>query len=233
MIKFDKILLDFDDTLWSRDFESNKDLLNQSIKNIKFLNDHFKDSACIISGNSYESIRKKLMLSYDDLSHFDIDLWADANSTLYKYDEKKDFIKAISIDKYADKIKGYLKDNYNIEATVPGYIDISHVKIKPLQELERSLLVDLLNNFILKKIKATACVAVKAGKTTVDILHKDNDKTAIFKYLNLQDKRTLYIGDEVDSGNDRNIANMCTDKIKVSSIYETFTILNMLSEDNK
>ena len=97
---YDKIIFDFDDTLWSR----NPDLLEISIDNIKRLNT-FTDKVLIVSGNSYISIRNKLSRIYGSgLDSFDICIWADANSTLFKNNNPITYAKDLLID------KSYIKD---------------------------------------------------------------------------------------------------------------------------
>lgn len=228
-MNYDKIIFDFDDTIWARNYKLSPDSLQTSIENVKFINDYLGDKACIISGNSYRSIEDKLKLVFNDIKDFKVDIWADANSTLYRNGYKVDFVDSLSIDKYAEELKEFLKDNYDIDVTLPGYVNIPNVKIKPLNELERTLLVDLLNNYVLDIIDAKDdCKAIKAGKTTVDIISKNNDKVAVFEYLNLKDIKTLYIGDEIDKGNDFKIARMCTDCLRVSGVNDTRTALKLI-----
>ena len=81
---FDKILFDFDDTVFSRDSIGEE----ISIENVKLLN-AISDKAVIISGNSYRSIREKLKRIYGpELEGWNIDVWADANSILYRNDRQ-------------------------------------------------------------------------------------------------------------------------------------------------
>ena len=93
---FDKYIFDFDDTIWSRYDHGNS--IETSKENLREINDKLGDRAIIISGNTYSSIRKKLLSTFDDLSSIKFDIWADANTTLYESDIKIDFIKSLSID---------------------------------------------------------------------------------------------------------------------------------------
>ena len=76
MEQYDKIIFDFDDTIWSRDPKD----IDCSIYNIKFIKENLGDKAIIISGNSYNSIESKLEAVDISMPH----IWADANSILYE-----------------------------------------------------------------------------------------------------------------------------------------------------
>ena len=223
---FDKYIFDFDDTIWSRYDHGNS--IETSKENLREINDKLGDRAIIISGNTYSSIRKKLLSTFDDLSSIKFDIWADANTTLYESDIKIDFIKSLSIDDVSDDIISIINKRYNLPAIKYGYPECVNIKIKPLQELERSLLVDVLNECLFVSNKFNKCKAIKAGNTTVDILHKDNDKEVLFDYMGLNKYNTLYVGDEIDFGNDKNIAAKCTDCIRVNNIFDTKGVLKLI-----
>lgn len=211
-------IFDFDDTLWSR----SEDKRSVSIDNVKLVN-KLKNSI-IISGNSYKSIYKKLSSVYGrDIKDFSLDIWADANSTLYRNNKNIQCIKELEFDSYdeIDKIKQYA-DKYGLN------IQASNVclKIKPLNPLERNILADYLNDYLLKDSKEL--VAHKTGTTTIDILKKNNSKSFLFNYLNFDGNNTLYIGDEVDSGNDADISKLCTSYIHTSGVEETNLLLRLL-----
>ena len=231
MNRFDLILFDFDDTLWARDLntEGNLDI---SIENIKLLNKLSKQVPCkIISGNTYDSIRKKInMVIPITLTNFSI--WADANSALYYGDNRKGFIEDFSIDDCKDVICEFL-NKYSLKYYLYGYPEVVNIKIKPLNELERNLLVDLFNNKTYD-MNISKTFAFKTGKTTVDILSKSNSKdklleTRYFEYFNEQ--KSLYIGDECNNGNDTLICKKCSEYLNVANVKETNTILKMLLGD--
>lgn len=230
MNRFDLILFDFDDTLWARDLNI-EDNLDISIENIKLLNELSKQVPCkIISGNTYDSIRKKInMVIPITLTNFSI--WADANSTLYYGDNRKGFIEDFSIDDCKDVICEFL-NKYNLKYYLYGYPEVVNVKIKPLNELERNLLVDLFNFY--KRQVGIRAWAYKTGTTTVDILSTKNSKdrlleTKYFEYFNEQ--ISLYIGDECNNGNDTLICKKCSEYLNVNNVKETNTILKMLLGD--
>ena len=213
--KYDNYLFDFDDTIWSR----NKEKENISIENVKLINK--MQHTQIVTGNSFDSVRTKLSKVYGtDLQDFNISIWAEANSIK--------FIKGIKQDQIEEFLLNYDKE-HNLLSTLIKY-DIkplfkdTYIKIKPLQSRERNILCDYLNDFILPN----NLIAKETGLTTIDIVTKTNNKLKILQKENLDN--VLYIGDEVDSGNDKEIANLCKNKIRVNSIEETNVILKLLEE---
>lgn len=221
---YDKIIFDFDDTIWTR--SSDEQLIELSIQNIKLINDHLKDYAIIISGNSYESIKSKLSKLYgSDLEKLNIDIWADANTTLYRKGKIIDFIEELAIDEKAKDCIDEIAKRYGLSIEVIGKKPVNY-KIKPLTNLERKLLVDL----ICLKFKGIF-MAKATGRTTVDILSCKYNKNAVLKHCNFQKLKTLYIGDEIQNGNDALISNNCTSSIEVKNIKETNVILKILIGD--
>lgn len=223
--KYDNILLDFDDTIWSRDADTDHNKMLLSLDNLNLVS-QLNKKAIIISGNNYESIKNKLYksLQTDDLG---IDIWADANSTLFSKGKVTKFIEDLKINGDYNLLIHYLNERYKINASINSFDRPACIKIKPLSQLDRELLFDLLPT-ILTKCKIKDYKVLKTGRTTIDIVHKDNCKTKIFKCLNLKTKNTLYIGDEIDKGNDKEIANLCTESIHVKDIKEVNLILKLL-----
>lgn len=202
-----KFLFDFDDTLWDIDKE------DISIENIKLLNK--LDNAVIISGNTFESIKFKIEKALGSIDKCNIDIWADYNTTLYRKGKPIDFIEDFSINSisndYLDNIMTQynLLDKYSIIKSYTG--KIIGIKIKPLSEEERSYLVDDLH--------INNCKTVKAGRTTIDILNNLNNKCYILQtYYNKDD--CIYFGDEIEYGNDNEIAYSCKDYIKIDNIEQ-------------
>ena len=76
-------------------------------------------------------------------------------------------------------------------------------------------------------------VARITGTTTIDIMNRDNDKLVVFRQYEKECKcgNFLYIGDEVDSGNDINIAIACNNSIHVKDVKETNLILRLLTSN--
>ena len=222
---YDKIIFDFDDTLWSR----SENLLEISIDNIKRLNT-LQDKALIVSGNSYQSIRTKLSRIYGSgLDAFDVYIWADANSTLFKNNNPINYAKDLLIDKkYINNIIEFLHSLDMSDFEINDNDHPAYIKVKPLSELERTLLVALLDT----KFSDYAIKAMKTGYTTVDIISRNNTKGKLFSDMIDPDSglNTLYLGDEIDSGNDEDIAKLCSQCIRVTSVKDTNIILKLLED---
>lgn len=223
--KYDRVIFDFDDTLWSRSMEESDIAL--SIENVQLVNDYFGDKAIIVSGNSYESICKKLYRVFGTkLNGFNIPIWADANSTLYIGDKPEDMIDEMSIRSSYKKIQEFLLA-FGIDATINNEDFPVCLKIKPLNARERLLLSNYLNDYALSSIGADDCMAVLTGVTTVDILNKNNNKSLVMDRL-IDKGKTLYIGDEVDVGNDADIAVRCDNFVHTSGVAETNMLIKLL-----
>ena len=205
-------LFDFDDTLWSRD----KNLLQTSINNIQMLNK--LKNVIVISGNTFESIKAKIELALGDIKNCNFDIWADANTTLYKKGKPiftLDKLVLSDYDKMLDKIKTLnLKNKTHIIKNKKG--EVVNIKIKPLVE----------RNNIYNKLKTRKFKVIKAGKTTIDILNKHNDKLEVFKYIYNKKNKYVYIGDEIDKGNDKKIAKKCTRCYNVKTVLDTYKFLS-------
>lgn len=222
--KYDKILLDFDDTIWARSTQENWQTLSR--ENIHMLNEYFNDRAVIISGNTYASIEPKVLQVYPNVQNFKVDVWADANTTLYRQGQTIDFIEDLVI-KNQEELINQIANDFGLEIKPCGIKPVNY-KIKPLNPLERKLLVE-----VIKLKYQGAFKAVCTGKTTVDILNPNNEKTIIFQHCHYDRVKTLYIGDEIDHGNDKEIAQRCTSAIKVNNVAETNVILKLLIEAKK
>lgn len=222
---YDCFLFDFDDTIFSRKTEDK--YLQVSMQNLRILNDSFYNKAIIISGNSYKSIEEKIALSYKNPSEFNVPIWADANTTLYKNDKVIDKIKYLELTEKACKQIEILLKEYNLEemTTIIGYEKPVNYKIKPLEENVRIRLCNELNKGSNSLFKAYC-----TGKTTIDILHPLNNKRVLFEKLNLKEKKTLFIGDEIASGNDSLIAKECCSYIEVKDVFECNVILKLLED---
>lgn len=218
---YDKIIFDFDDTIWAR--KKTEKLENISKENINLINDKLSDKAIIISGNSYESINEKLERVYGcSLDTFNIDVWADANSTLFRKGKVVDFIEDFVISEKATPIINNFTKKFNLNVKVVGLKPVNY-KIKPLTNLEREMAVEILTLKSKNLFKANI-----TGTTTVDILSCNNDKSVIFDRLGLNNQKTLFIGDELKSGNDMTISKRCSQTLEVENVFETNLILKLL-----
>ena len=221
--KYDHILFDFDDTLYSR----SADKKSYSYSNLNLLKE-LKElvDVEIVSGNTYKSIEDKLIPVYGLNASTYPKIWADANSCLYKDGEIVKYIdthRIVEYRKVLDILEIYEELNNKIHEVAgldPNGYYLFNIKIKPLTDLERKLLCDILN-----KSDPNDVVAIPTGKTTVDILSTNNSKANTLKGL---DGKVLYIGDEIDKGNDRSIALACDSYIKVTDVEETSVLLQLL-----
>lgn len=213
---YDGIIFDFDDTIWSRDPKD----IECSKNNIKLINDNLSNNSVIISGNSYRSIKDKLYSVFGtNLDNFNIPIWADANSTEYIKDTPVRYIDELEInDNGLEEISALIK-KYDLNIEKVGSRNFNY-KIKPLSNLERKLLSDIVN-LTCKNIKAEI-----TGNTTVDILNLNNTKEVTYKFNNF--KNQIYIGDELDTGNDSSISKLCKKSIQVDDVYETNVLVKLL-----
>jgi 2-phospho-L-lactate transferase/gluconeogenesis factor (CofD/UPF0052 family) len=223
--KYDYYLFDFDDTVWPRSVKSCPKKNDYCVQNVEGVN--ALRHSMIISGNTYESIKERLSYMYgSDFSKVFVPIWADANSIEYIKGEKKDVFSDFIISKNdMAEIRSKL-DSLNMNYMEIGVDNnITNVKIKPLTETERKIFCDDLNSTF--DHKGINCKAVATGKTTVDILTKNNSKRPILqKYF--ENSKVCYIGDEIDSGNDKEIAEACTNKIRVNSAELTNYVIELI-----
>ena len=222
--RFKKIIFDFDDTLWSRDpqFQSS------SVENINLLN-KIAENCCIVSGNSYESIRKKLSTVYGtDLTEFNVDIWADANACLFRNNKKIKVIPELTFHHSPDKLIQHLHEIYGLNCVPNDNEIITCLKIKPLSQLDQCLLANYLNDYLLTAAGLVDCCASPTGTTTVDIVSKKNNKSCVLPYISDSYQDILYIGDEIDSGNDQQIAQLCGQSIHTKNIKETTLVIRLI-----
>lgn len=221
---FDKIVFDFDDTIFARN--ASEDVLKTSIENIKNINSNFADKAVIVSGNSYQSIREKLVHIFgENLADFRLPIWADANAILYINDKPVDEIKEFALSKKSLEIINQFVQEYNLQdkTTMIGNENVYNVKIKPLATKERETLIKIFENYGDEDSEARM-----TGKTTVDILNKSNNKANILLKISEANEKVLFVGDENADGNDKEIAKQSTYSINVGSVNETNLLIKLL-----
>ena len=234
---FDKVYIDFDDTIWARDIE----LEETSKRNIKVLNviAHDTDKVTIVSGNTYESIAKKLYKVYGtSLKEFVIPIWADCATTLYvkgkpiKHVLAKNDLTIPHIDDLmnivTDKVR--LAKNVSVSKMYNGTGVAIGIKVKGLTDTERKLLHEIL----VEKYSDTYSFDAKmTGRSTIDIVRKGVDKTSVLENEGIfadSITKTLYIGDEFDSGNDKDIARRCTRCLHTNGAVDTEIYLELLKD---
>lgn len=222
----EQIVCDFDDTLWPR----NTSLNNIGIDNIKLLNS--TNMGVIISGNSFSSIKTKLASIYgSDLSDFNIPVWADASSTEYFQGVKTHTIGDCFISKDTlEKVESHINKLFGMTAVSHPDTDFPYIKYKPMGNLERMLFTYLFNNYIRYNINTPELLANITGKSTVDITTSGDNKVKVYKECEFDGMNILYIGDEVDKGNDCNVSKLATKSIHTSGVEETNCILKVLCQ---
>ena len=222
----EQIVCDFDDTLWPR----NTSLNNIGIDNIKLLNK--TNMGVIISGNSFSSIKTKLASIYgSDLSDFNIPVWADASSTEYIQGVKTHTIGDCFISRDTlEKVESHINNLFGMTAVSHPDTDLPYIKYKPMGKLERMLFTYLFNNYIRYNINTPELLANITGQSTVDITTSGDNKVKVYKECEFDGMNILYIGDEVDKGNDFNIAKLAKKAIHTSGVEETNCILKVLCQ---
>ena len=222
----EQIVCDFDDTLWPR----NTSLNNVGIDNIKLLNK--TNMGVIISGNSFSSIKTKLASIYgSDLSDFNIPVWADASSTEYIQGVKTHTIGDCFISRDTlEKVESHINNLFGMTAVSHPDTDLPYIKYKPMGKLERMLFTYLFNNYIRYNINTPELLANITGQSTVDITTSGDNKVKVYKECEFDGMNILYIGDEVDKGNDFNIAKLAKKAIHTSGVEETNCILKVLCQ---
>lgn len=226
--KYDNIIFDFDDTIWSRDYKNNIVNKNISINNVNIINDYLYSKSIIISGNTYKSLYTKLVSIYGlDLNGCKLDIWADSNCREYNNNKVVKTLKHLIIDNtFKNRIRSLLNDKFGIVCSFDNDEETFNIKIKPLNNLERNLMYYYMNDYYLNDSNYEARIT---GSTTIDIVNKNNNKIEVFKFLDLKGS-SIYIGDEIDGGNDSDIAKLCTNSIRVKDVEETNTVLKLLRE---
>lgn len=225
---FDKVLIDFDNTICSRNSEIDATITGENLVEISKSKKYI-----IVSGNDYKTSIYPTLKQYfgDTLYAFQNDVWADASSVLYVMGKQVDVVPTHIID--FDEVKKATKAlelQLSIKPVSNNNETTTCLKIKPLTKLERNLMCSYLNDYLFDSIGIQGLKAIKAGRTTVDIIKQDNTKKSVFDYKNLSSVKTLYIGDELmDYGNDYEIARCCTKAIQVEDIHETNLILKLLN----
>lgn len=222
----EQIVCDFDDTLWPR----NTSLKNIGIDNIQLLNR--TNMGVIISGNSFSSIKTKLASIYgSDLSDFNIPVWADASSTKYIQGVKTHTIPDCFISKDTlEKVESHINKLFGMTAVSHPDTDLPYIKYKPMGNLERMLFTYLFNNYIRYNINTPELLANITGNSTVDITTSGDNKVKVYKECEFEGMNILYIGDEVDKGNDCNVSKLATKSIHTSGVEETNCILKVLCQ---
>ena len=219
--KYSVVIFDFDDTVWARDDRNEK----QSIENLRFINDVLYDRAIIVSGGSFSHIKEKFDRA--DVEILDsIPIVADANSSLYICGDRFQTFSECIIKEEAKILKEVLEKDYSINSYLVGDVNL---KIRPIKsDGLRTNITYYLNNDLIPRLGLDdKIIARKTGTSTIDVLSVYNSKKLVYNKLGLDKETTLFIGDEVDSGNDKDIAEMCTSHICVKNIFDTANLFKL------
>ncbi|MFW6002121.1 MAG: 2-phospho-L-lactate transferase CofD family protein [archaeon] len=225
----DELLFDFDDTIWQR---MNVNRLT-SVENVELLNEIAqRKKVSIISGNSYESIREKIIQVFGSNFQVNFDIWAEGGLIKYKNDEPIEYMEEFMFDE--DKVNQIedLVSSLDIdipEITKRGIVDgkVACVTIKPIHNNNLRKLLAKHLNLLFDEYNVPA-IAKVTGFTTIDIFHYETDKKYVLNRL--QGGSIMYVGDECDFelGNDYKIALNATNYYNVDSIFETNVLLKNL-----
>ena len=225
-----KLLFDFDDTIWRR-MDKNK---NISIDNLRLLNTigSYRDVS-IVSGNSYESIREKLIQTFGSNFKLNFDIWADGGFVHYYQDELIGYVPECMLSDDTSVCIEELIHSLDLE-DIPklkrrGIVGdkTACITIKPIHNSNfRELLVRYLNLLFIET--GVGAVARITGFTTIDIFNKLANKSRMLEYIDSDN--IIYIGDECDFelGNDYQIAKESTNFYNVNGVLETNIILKRL-----
>lgn len=229
------ILFDFDDTIYSRDLEHSS-ISNTNVKLLNLLSTKVK--CAIISGNDYSTIHSKLVNMYGYNVDVNFDIWADSGVVKYKngnkISNKVDFILDNPLKIYNLLVEiGIPKRMISIRGDWPIQ-DIKKstcISVKPLDIIQKNMLLYIMNCFF--ENEKLNNVAMKMGRTSVDILNKVTNKIAVLgfdEYRTININNILYVGDEIYDGNDMDISTACGYHHNVKSPYETNILLNLMLE---
>jgi 2-phospho-L-lactate transferase/gluconeogenesis factor (CofD/UPF0052 family) len=224
------LLCDFDDTLYTRD-ESSVEKVNISRDNLlKFNRIASKLPSVLTSGNSYKRIYDKLSYSFGSLLNVNFRIFADGGLVEYSKPNNNDSVKKYFFTQEdKDKIVKVL-DKFNLTDKLsyrgPSEEESIIISIRPLSKAYRVLLEAYVSDLVLIGTNFKAYIT---GTSTIDIMHKEVNKKLLFSFNpEWKDLYSIYVGDEIDTGNDTEIAETCSSYYQVKSVEDTnlfFTIL--------
>jgi len=219
----DCLMFDFDRTIFDRDnikvFKENCEMLDKISSKIKCV---------IVSGNGYRHVHKNLSEFFGGEMDVNFDIWADGG--VVKYDKTIPCLvnKELSIEN-ENMVLSYLE-----KCGVGDKIDIrgangiiTCISVNGLDDSARNILCNSLNDFLFADFNLKN-KAYFRGRTSIDILNMKSDKKLVYNYYNKDYNQIMYIGDELDNGNDKEIANLCFQKHNTKDIFETNTFLKLI-----
>ncbi len=203
----ERVLVDFDGTIYERNEKLNRELLVY-LQNPDFVT--------IISGNSVNHIKSLCGKDFILNTH----IWADANSELLVKGKPVKYIRE-------NRIRLSKAEINEISKVKTPQVNNYYIKYRPIT-FAREEICDKINEVLEEKFAKHCLVARCTGKTTIDILRRCNNKAQVYYAGKYYHYKTLYIGDEIDKGNDRAIASLCDYSINVNNPTETTIIFRLL-----
>lgn len=177
----DTFIFDYDDTIHGR----KGSYADVSEKNKQSL----PKNTYIITGNAHTRV------------DINVPVYAEGGANFYENGEfvkcLKDSVK-VTEDMYNTISEFLAKHGFNI--SLLHNRNDACLSIKPVQDPYRNLIAECVNTLINDDFEA-----IPTGTSTIDILHKDNNKLlALDDIMSVErDGKTFYIGDEISKGNDR------------------------------
>lgn len=226
--RYDFLLVDFDDTIWSRAESKDAEELAVSKRNLESIS---KLCNCfVVSGGNLSHIHDKVYKTFGTKVPRRLKVWGNANSILEIGGKAKDTVPE-NVLSNGEGIAEFIESEFGLK---PFEVNEGVVKYKPLSELERHLLEKYLNDYAFKNaLDRDDAVARCTGVTTLDILSASNSKANTFKHMvssGMISGRILYIGDEIDYGNDADISRLCNHSIHTCGVHETEVVLKLLED---
>jgi len=225
--KFDDIIFDFDDTLYGR----KNSYPVESLDNLKHFSNNRKN--LIITGNSLNhinSIFQNLKLFKNSWEIYN-EIYTDGGNSKCVFDtDLKRFVFKEYLHQNLVLTKNDLDRIYSIlkEENIPVFkIENRNnmiISIKPLSNEDRNSIHQNLS------LRLSEFDVVKTGKTTIDIYVKGYNKGLVLEHESFKNRSILYIGDEIDNGNDSSMklySNVTL--IRVNNPKETNHFLKIIS----
>lgn len=188
-------VFDFDGTIVGR----GNTMMEESDKNLEIILRN--PSISILSGNSFNRIEtriKKISVPFMNYiycdggnSHYGWDI----DTNMYVFTGYLDKTMVLSIEQIK-KIYEFLAKN-GIKFHLIENRNNMIVSVKPVDIQLRPSLIEKLNMEFGSELKSLA-----TGRSTIDIMKKEYDKSVIFKDDDMNNKSMLYVGDELEHGND-------------------------------
>lgn len=182
----------------------------------------------ILSGNSYEHVRQVTRDYFVNRTGYPI--YCDYGNTYFELSNQKPVILSRDFLINDDLASDFeCNDEFKGKIRIRGSVILT---IKPLLFREKKL--DIIRS-ILKKYQEKYDAQI-AGRTSIDIMVKGYSKkemlNLIMKKHGLKNTDVLYIGNELDEGNEVCINDMDIKTLQVNDVFETFLFLKTYINSN-